>query len=241
MKSKKLQSYCYGLKKSIPVLIGFLPVAVTYAITANGAGMSVGETIAMSAAVFAGASQIMAVEMLAGGAGMLSIVLATFVLNLRHIIMSTCVFEKLHCKNWMLRLLCGFGVSDEPFVLYTTEDDEHCNEYFMLGLITMAYGSWVLGAVVGVFANRLLPDSISKSFGIALYALFIALVIPGVKKHKRLPVVIAITILLNSVASLWLPSSWAIIFSTLISAAIGVWVMGGSMEPKAAAEEEALQ
>ncbi len=230
MKYKKFKSYCYGLKKAIPVLIGFLPVAITYAITATGAGMSVGETVGMSAAVFAGASQIMAAGMLGNGAGSFSIILGTFVLNLRHIIMSTCVFERLPCRNWLLRLLCGFGITDETFALYTTEDEENCNEYFMLGLITVAYGSWVLGAVVGIFANQLLPESISKSFGVALYALFIALVIPGVKKRHRLLVVIGITVLLNSVFNVFLDSSWAIILSTLLAAAIGVGVMGGSFE-----------
>ncbi len=237
MNNKKLKSYCYGLKKAIPVLIGFLPVAVTFAISANGAGMRMGETIAMSSMVFAGASQIMSVGMLSGGAGAFSIILATFVLNLRHFIMSTCVFEKLHCKNLLLRLLCSFGVTDETFALYTIEEDENCNEYFMLGLITVAYSSWVLGTVVGVLANRLLPESISKSCGIALYALFIALVMPGVKKHVRLASVIALTVLLNTLLSLWLPGSWAIIASTLIAAAAGVGIMGGSMDGKATKEE----
>ena len=68
MKSKRLSSYLYGVRKGIPVLIGFLPVAISYAIAATAGGMSAGETVGMSAAVFAGASQIMAAEMIAGGA-----------------------------------------------------------------------------------------------------------------------------------------------------------------------------
>ena len=105
--NQKLKSYLYGMKKAIPVLIGFLPVAITYAIMATNAGMSAAETVGMSAAVFAGASQIMAAEMLAGGAGYLPIILSTLVLNLRHIIMSTCVFRKMKCKNPLLLLLSG--------------------------------------------------------------------------------------------------------------------------------------
>lgn len=224
MKNKKLNNYLYGMKKAIPVLIGFLPVAITYAIMATSAGLSPGETVGMSMAVFAGASQIMATGMLAGGAGALSVILSTFVLNLRHIIMSTCVFQKMKDKNPLTRFLCGFGVTDETFALYTTEDDERSDAYFMLGLITVSYSSWVLGAVIGIVASNLLPESLSMSFGIALYALFLALIVPGVKGDIRLFVTVLITALINCLAGLFLDSSWAIIVSTLLGAGIGVWL-----------------
>ena len=97
----------------------------------------------------------------------------------------------------------------------------------MLGLITVAYSSWVLGAVLGIFASTLLPESLSKSFGIALYALFLGLLVPGVKKSLRLLIVVGITVLLNCLLVLFLDSSWAMICSTLIGAGIGVWIMEG--------------
>ncbi len=223
MKKQKLHNYLYGMKKAIPVLIGFLPVAITYAISARAAGLTPMETVGMSAAVFAGASQIMATSMIGGGAGYLTILIATFVLNLRHIIMSTCVFHKLRCKNPLIRLISGFGVTDETFALYTT-DEKTSDEYFMLGLITVAYSSWVLGAVIGVLASNLLPVALSRSFGVALYALFIALLMPGVKKNHSLVFVLAVTVLLNVcfISLLGVTQSWAIIFSTLLSALIGV-------------------
>ena len=227
MKNQKVKSYLYGMKKAIPVLIGFLPVAITYAIMARGAGLTAGETVGMSAAVFAGASQIMAVGMVAGGAGSFSIVLATFVLNLRHIIMSTCVFHRLKTKNWLVRIVSGFGVTDETFALYTTEDEKNCNEYFMLGLITVSYLSWVLGAVVGIVASNILPQSLASSFGVALYALFLALIVPDVKKDLRLFITVVLTVVMNTLLGLILESSWAIIISTLVGAAIGVWLMEG--------------
>ena len=232
MQNKKLKSYLYGMKKAIPVLIGFLPVAITYAIMARGAGLSAGETVGMSAAVFAGASQIMAVGMLAGGAGSFSIILATFVLNLRHIIMSTCVFHRLKTKNWVARIVSGFGVTDETFALYTTEDEENCNEYFMLGLITVSYLSWVLGAVVGIVASNILPQSLAASFGVALYALFLALIVPDVKKDFRLLMTVLLTVALNTLLMVFMESSWAIIISTLVGAGIGVFLMESKLFAK---------
>ena len=178
-------------------------------IAATASGMSAGETVGMSAAVFAGASQIMATEMIAGGAGSITIILATLVINLRHIIMSTCVFRKLTTKNWLVRILAGFGVTDETFAIYTTESDEKSDEYFMLGLITISYSSWVIGALVGVILQRALPDSLSQSFGIALYALFIALLVPNVKGNVRLLFVVIITAIMNFVLQLFIEPSAA--------------------------------
>lgn len=179
----------------------------------------------MSAAVFAGASQIMATGMLAGGAGYLSVWISTFVLNLRHVIMSTCVFRRMRCQSLLLRVLSGFGVTDETFALFTTErEEERCDIWFMLGLITVAYLSWVLGAAVGIVASNLLPPGLSQSFGIALYALFLALLVPGVKTDLRLIVTVAVTVLLNCLLGLWMEDSWAIICSTLLGAGFGVWL-----------------
>lgn len=227
MKSKRLKSFLYGVRKGIPVLIGFLPVAISYAIAATAGGMSAGETVGMSAAVFAGASQIMAAEMIAGGAGTIAIIMATLTLNLRHIIMSTCVFKKLRTKNWLIRILTGFGVTDETFAIYTTEPDEKSDEYFMLGLISISYGSWVVGALIGVILQRAMPDSLSQSFGIALYALFIALIVPDIKKSLRLLLTVLITVAINTGLLFFVEKSWAIIVATLLGAVIGMLLFEG--------------
>ncbi len=221
----KLQSYIYGIKKSFPVFFGFLPVAITFAIMAAGAGLTGAETVAMSVFVFAGASQIMAVGMIASGASALSIILATFVLNLRHVIMSTCVFRRVRIKNFFLKLVGAMSITDEGFAVITTEDEENCNFFFMLGVITLIYSSWIVGTVVGALASNVLPQILADSFGIALYALFIALIVPDIKKSLRLFITVAITAAVNIALSFFVDSSWAIIISTLAGAFIGTFIM----------------
>ena len=95
VKRNTKKEYLAGLKMGIPIVIGFVPVAIAFAIMGCEAGLTKVETVLMSVMVFAGASQIMAVGMLASGAGLLSIVVATFILNLRHLIMSTCVVNQM--------------------------------------------------------------------------------------------------------------------------------------------------
>lgn len=232
MNKQALKDYLYGMKKAIPVFFGFLPVAITFAIMAMGGSMTAAETISMSLAVFAGASQIMAAGMIAEGAGAFSIILATFVLNLRHIIMSTCVFKKMRPKNIFLKLLSAFGVTDESFAIFTTEDESRCTQSFLLGVITVTYSSWIFGTAVGIFASGFLPKILADSFAIALYALFIALIVPDIKKSFKLFVVVAITALLNLALSFFIPSSWAIIASTLAGALAGVFIVDDKDEEK---------
>ena len=235
MKNSAFKSYCRGLVKSIPVFFGFLPVAITFAIMAGNAGMTGLETALMSVLVFAGASQIMSVEMLASGAGALSIIIATFVLNIRHVIMSACVFKKVRIDNFFLKMLGGMAVTDEGFAIITTEDDDKCDIPFVFGTATLIFSSWVVGTVVGILARSVLPEIVADSFGIALYALFIALIVPDIKKSLKLLLTVAITAIINIILCAFLDSGWAIIISTLGGAAIGTLITGDSNESKEAA------
>lgn len=222
-----LKSYIYGIKKSIPVFFGFLPVAITFAILAAGVGMNTAETTAMSVFVFAGASQIMAVQMMSAGAGAVSIIIATFVLNLRHLIMSTCVFGRVRIDNFFVKLLAALAVTDEGFALITTEDENKCDVPYVFGVITLTYLSWIFGTVIGAVASNILPSVVADSFGIALYALFIALIVPNIKKNARLFITVLLTAIINTVLMfvVRLDSSWSVILSTLAGAAIGIFIV----------------
>jgi predicted branched-subunit amino acid permease len=119
-------------------MLGFVPVAIAFAIMAGSAGLTSFESVAMSVMVFAGASQMMAVGMIADGAGYLAIVAATFIMNLRHLIMSTCVFERMNENGKKtplpIKILCSFGVTDESFAIFTTTEKKACNSAYFLGV-----------------------------------------------------------------------------------------------------------
>lgn len=230
---KEFKSYLYGIKKSAPVFFGFVPVAMAFAIMASGAGMHAVETVMMSAMVFAGASQIMAIGMLEAGAEIFSIIFTTLILNLRHIVMSTCVFKKAKIKNVFFKLIAAMVVTDEGFALVTTEKDEECDMPFLLGIITVTYFSWVGGTVIGVLASNILPKLVADSFGIAIYALFLALIVPDIKKSLRLFITVCLTAILNVVLNIFIGSSWAVIVSTLIGAGIGTFIVEDSVDAEA--------
>jgi len=226
----KKQQYCLGLRTGLPVILGFVPVGIAYAIMAGQAGLTVAETIQMSVFVFAGASQMMAVGMLAQGAGVVAILLATFILNLRHLIMSTCAVNRMKRTTTGFRLLAMFGVTDESFAIYTTMEEENCSVWFFLGLITVTYSSWVAGTTIGAFASGILPQLVTDSLGIALYAMFIALLIPNVKHNFRLGLLVVMTALVNMGLQQVMASSWALIVATLVCAALGAFLVDEKAE-----------
>ena len=225
LKKMRTKRFLHGLKMSVPVMLGFIPVAIAFAIMASSASMSRAESVAMSVMVFAGASQMMAVSMIADGAGYVAIILATFIMNFRHFIMSTCVFGRMKKAGLGARLLLSFGVTDESFAIFTTTEKDECDKWYFLGVFLGTYSSWIFGTLIGTFLNSFLPDSVSNSLGIALYAMFIALLVPKVKGNWRLLVVVVLTALINTLLRLIIDPSWALVASTLVGAGIGMFIV----------------
>lgn len=231
MQSKK-QQFLAGLHDGVPIIIGFIPIGIAFAIMARQSGFTVLQTTGMSITVFAGASQMMAAGMTAQGAGILAIIVTTFILNLRHIIMSTCVYQRMEHTHPLARLLTAFGVTDETFAVFTTTKKENCTVFFFAGLVIAAYSSWIFGTFIGAIASDLLPTIVSASLGIGLYAMFIGLLFPALPGNWRLCALVVLTAIVNTLLSLVIPSSWALIASTLLCAFIGVFFVDPDNDAK---------
>ena len=229
--SKKAQ-YLSGMRSGIPVILGFVPVGIAYAIMARQAGFSILQTCLMSLTVFAGASQMMAVGMYAQGASIIAMILATFILNLRHLIMSVCVMNRMKKDSTKAQLLAAFGVTDESFAIFTTEKEEKCSAAYFLGLITVTYSSWNVGTLIGAVASDFLPAILTASLGIALYAMFIGLLMPNLTGNLRLGLLVILTAVCNSILTCFMESSWALIISTLLCAFLGVFFVDLNSDSK---------
>lgn len=212
-----------GLIAGLPVVFGYIPVGIAFAILARQAGFNLWETCSFSIFVFAGASQMMAAGMYAQGAGIAAIVLATFILNLRHIIMSACVLNRMEEVPMWKKLAAMFGTTDESFAVFTTEKKENCTLAFFAGVVVTTYLSWNVGTLLGAILSDFLPEIITASLGIALYALFISLLVPKISGNLRLIALAVLTGLCNLVLCQFIESSWALIASTLLCAFVGVF------------------
>lgn len=236
MSKQNQKQFIAGMRAGIPVILGFVPVGIAFAIMARQAGFSIGETCGMSLCVFAGASQMMTVGMFTEGAGLLAMILATFILNLRHVIMGTCIMNRMKDGSLPVRMLFSYGVTDEGFAIFTTEKEENCTIRFFIGLWLTTYLAWNAGTFIGAVASNFLPEIITASLGIALYAMFIGLLTPNLPGNWRLTALVALTAVCNSILTQVMASSWAMIISTLLCAFIGVFFVdiGG----KEAADDE---
>lgn len=164
----KKEEWLAGTRSAVPIMLGYVPVGIAYGVMARQAGLNTWQTVLMSLTVYGGASEMMAAGMVAQGAAVLTIVLTTFILNLRHIIMSTCVFNQMQGGRLPVRMLAAFGVTDETFAVYTTTANAPRTPRYFFSMALCSYLSWALGSWLGAIATGLLPPLITAALGISL-------------------------------------------------------------------------
>lgn len=225
-KSQSLYMIRRGFLAGIPIILGYLPVAMTFGVLAKQSGMTMLELIMMSVFVYAGASQFMGVNMIAVGAGAIEIITATFVLNFRHFVMSLSFMNRLREIGLRFRLPLSFLLTDETFAMAsinTKEVEEKKGALFYLTILFTAYLSWILGTVFGGLLGEVIPDQLSQSMGIALYAMFIGLLVPSVKKELKIGFIAIIAMLINMICSQFMSDGWAIVLGTVLGGLSGVY------------------
>lgn len=187
------------------------------------AGLSEIEIILMSVMVMAGSAQLMAISMITQGAALSAIIIGTFFINLRHIVMSGSAMQRVKEITLPQRLLGAFALCDESFAIFSLSDDD--SYPFLLGTNTALYISFVSSTIVGSLITGFLPQIVADSFGIAFLRCILGLLIPGVKHNVKLIVLVVITALLNCLLQCFLPASWSVILSMIAGAMIGVFLI----------------
>lgn len=213
---------------ALPIVIGYIPIALTYGLLARQADIPTLHIVLMSALVYAGASQFMAANMIAVGAGAVEIVFATFILNLRHFIMGLSLMNVLKKIPPLYKLFASAGMTDETFALTSIKQEEATAErghVYVAGLMLASYASWVLGSLFGSLLAEFIPDRLSQSMGIALYAMFIGLLVPSVRKEWRVGLIAMLSMLMSYMFSLYVASGWAIVFATIGGALAGAFLL----------------
>jgi len=215
-----------GVKAGVPIALGYIPIAITFGMISQTSGIPNFITVMMSIIVFAGASQFISVEMMAAGASVVEIIITTFILNFRHFLMSSSLCSKIK-GNTQTRIMniVAFGITDETFAVASLQK-QSVSQHWLLGLNFTAHFAWVAGTIVGIYAGNILPEVLRTSMGIALYAMFIALLIPSLKKARKILIVSLLSAVISGLLFFmpllsFITSGWRIIISTVVAAAIG--------------------
>jgi 4-azaleucine resistance transporter AzlC len=219
----KQKQFLRGMKSGIPVLIGFIPISLTYAMLALKAGFNILDTNLMSILLLAGASQMLAVNMISIGSDIYEIILAVFILNMRHLIMSICVMNRLKKSPVIVKLLLCFGVTDETFAIFSAKSEEKYDGYYFAGLALVTYLFWIGGTMLGSMLMGVIPAVILKSMSISLYAMFIGLLVPNIRDNRKIGLLVLIAALFSILLHFILSNGWSIIIAALISAYAGTY------------------
>jgi predicted branched-subunit amino acid permease len=226
MKRTWTQDFKYGLKRGLPIALGYVPVSFTFGLMAVSGGIPVWMAVFISLSNLTSAGQFAGTNLIFVEASYLEITLTTFIINIRYMLMSLSLTQRLD-KNMNLpkRLLIGYGVTDEIFSVASMEQGTLTFPY-LLGLIVGPVLGWTTGTALGAIISASLPESLSSAMGIALYGMFIAIVLPVAKKSKAVTIIVAISVavvcILRYVPLFQMVSSgFRVIIATIIAAGIG--------------------
>lgn len=207
----------------MPIALGYIPVSFSFGMLAVKGGLSVWSALIISMTNLTSAGQFAGMNLISAGAGLTEIGITTFVINLRYMLMSLALSQKIEKMSFLKRALVSFGVTDEIFTLASTTPKK-LTFSFMSGLIATPYVGWALGTFLGAFTNNLLPPSVISALGITLYAMFIALFIPAAKTDRGVLAVLVFAAAASCALyylCTWLSSGWAIITAAVAASAFG--------------------
>lgn len=222
-----------GIKSGLPIGIGYIPVSFTFGFLAVSGGLPIWVAVVISLTNLTSAGQFAGTNLIFAGAGYLEVALTTFVINIRYMLMSLSLSQKLERKTGTLaRLALAFGITDETFVVGSLKPGT-LTAPFMLGLILMPIAGWNLGTLMGGCISTLLPQALQNAMGIALYAMFIALIIPAAKASAHVLCIICIAVAvqcgLNYIPVFsFLSDGFRVIISTVAAAGLGAWLFPGT-------------
>ena len=230
-----------GLKDSVPIALGYLSVSFSFGILALKDGLTVFQAVLTSFTNVTSAGQFAGLGIMAAGGTILEMCLTQFIINLRYALMSLSLSQKLSKEvSFWQRLVIAFANTDEVFAVAMMHNKELTIKY-MLGLQIPPVLGWTAGTALGAVACNLLPVSLTSALGIALYGMFIAIVIPQAKKSRPVMLVVIIALILSCIIY-YVPvfskisSGIAIIICTVAASAAGALLF--PVKEKEKVEEE---
>ncbi|MEE1031327.1 MAG: AzlC family ABC transporter permease [Ruminococcus sp.] len=234
----KKNDFMQGIHHGIPICLGYFSVSFAFGMTAVMSGLPAWAAVLISLTNLTSAGQFAGTNLMLEHAALAEIAMTTIIINIRYFLMSLSVSQKADEKMtiWK-RLLVAFGITDEIFAVSVMQPGKITASY-MAGLIITPVLGWTGGTLCGAIATSLLPDILANALGIALYGMFIAIIIPPARQHKNVMFTVILAII-ASVAFTYLPilknlsSGWSIIIITIVVSGIAATVFPKEVEEEA--------
>lgn len=221
-----MQDFKNGVRKGLPICLGYFSVSFTFGLLAVNGGLPVWMALLISVTNLTGAGQFAAVNLMIQGTTYIEIALTTLIINLRYTLMSISLSQKIKPEeSTKHRLLIGYGITDEVFSVASLQPGM-VTFPFMMGLISISCVGWFGGTLLGALICSALPEILSSAMGIAIYGMFIAIVIPPLKRSRPILLIVLFAIAINLIFY-YVPvfhvisTGFRVIITSLIAAGIG--------------------
>ena len=220
-----------GLKAGWPICLGYIPIGMAFGVLAQKAGLTPLHIGLMSIMVFAGSSQFIAVSMLAVGASSLSIIATTFMVNLRHVLMSSALAVYLQSAHRGFLALYAYGITDESFAVNMPRfSDGNWSLSRALVVNHSANLTWFVSTLVGGIGGRFIPEG-ALGIDYALIAMFICLLVYQIKKLIHLLTAVISGFTAVGLAML-IPGNSYIVIASIAAATVGLIIRRKTMMRK---------
>lgn len=191
------QDFQCGLKDGVPIALGYFSVSFSFGILALGGGLSIFQAALTSLTNVTSAGQFAGLQIIIAGGTLLEMVMTQFIINLRYALMSLSLSQKLseNVTFWQ-RLVIAFANTDEIFAVAMNHGKSLTFPY-MAGLQILPILGWTAGTAVGAAAGSILPGAVNSALSVALYGMFIAVVVPVAKKVRPVLLVVLLAMTMS--------------------------------------------
>jgi len=211
-----------GLRGALPIVLGYVPIGFAFGVIARQMGLTPWETLSMSLFVYAGASQFVAVSLWNMETALLTIVITTFLINLRHLLMSASLAPYLQGIGLAKSGFLSFGITDESYAVAISDFSARRGSWrFMAGTNILPYFAWATSTFLGSVAGSAISDPNRWGLPFALPAMFICLLILQLRDRRTILVAVASGVL-SLIFLLKLPGNWNVLLATVVAATLGV-------------------
>ncbi|MBQ3277747.1 MAG: AzlC family ABC transporter permease [Clostridia bacterium] len=215
-----------GIRHGIPIALGYVSVSFAFGMKAVASGLTVIQAVLISMTNLTSAGQVAALPLMAGGAALTEMALTQLTINLRYALMSLSLSRKLDgTMGTLQRMIFSFANTDEIFAVASSQPGK-VGKAYLYGLIITPWFGWSLGTLLGAAAGTLLPEFVRNALGIALYGMFLAIILPPAREQKSVRAVVLMAVAL-SLCFHYVPglksisSGFAIIICAVAAAAAG--------------------
>lgn len=200
-KPRNREEFKEGIKDGVPIGLGYLAVSFTLGITAKNAGLTPFQGFITSLLINASAGQYALFLFISSGGAYIELAIITLITNARYFLMSCSLSQKLSKDTPLYhRLIIGFDITDELFGISVLRKGM-LNPYYFYGAMLITMPFWASGTAIGIMAGNILPANIVRALSVALYGMFLAVIIPPCKKDPVLAILVLVSFALSYVTS----------------------------------------